>query len=71
MIKAYKGFTVSHAEHFMHDAAYAVYDSVGAMLRYYLLSNKIIGPAEISRQARYFFNDSTHDAQYLCDDIHL
>ena len=36
MIKAYKGFTVSHAEHFMHDAAYAVYDSVGAMLRDYL-----------------------------------
>lgn len=36
MIEAYKGFTVSHAEHFMHDAAYAVYDSVGAMLRDYL-----------------------------------
>ena len=33
MIEAYHGFTVARAQPFMHEAARAVYDSVGAMLR--------------------------------------
>ena len=36
MIEAYKGFTVRRAQPFMHEAARAVYDSVGAMLRDHL-----------------------------------
>ena len=33
MIKAYHGYTVESAQPFMHEAAHAVYASVGAMLR--------------------------------------
>lgn len=36
MIERYQGFTVQRAEPFMHEAAHAVYDSVGAMLRDHL-----------------------------------
>ena len=36
MIEAYNGFTVKHAQPFMHEAARAVYGSVGAMLRDHL-----------------------------------
>lgn len=36
MIEAYNGFTVKRAQPFMHEAARAVYDSVGAMLRDHL-----------------------------------
>ena len=36
MIEKYKGFTVQRAQSFMHEAAYAVYGSVGAMLRDHL-----------------------------------